>query len=425
MSDGTSVPALSSATHVVRLAVCALREAPLLTGERARRMTRAVAIGIAVSVPALVVTSRGKTDLHGTVPGGDFLAYWVAARLAAAGHAADAYVPGLISGLEHRLSAMQPDGFLPYYYPPVWLVLLLPLAGLPYIAAWLTFCAVTAAPYILAIRRLLPEARRAPGLWFAIAGFPGLLVNAGNGQNGFVTGACFAGYGALLNRRPLLAGASLGLLCVKPQFVIAIPVALLAARRVRPLVGAVLAGASLTAVSVGCFGFAPWQGFLGALPLAREMLGTHLLFPFKTAAVLGSLRLLGVPGREAYPVQLAVSLGVLIVLAVRTASRPGPALEAALLAAAALLVTPYATDYDLTVAAVAMAVLFSAAQVDGFLPWEKTILAAAYVLPLAGPALARGLGLPVVPIVLIALFAAASRRARLLSRLPPCHARVA
>ena len=411
MPDSASEMSLPTVLTALRSAIRSVRDAPFLTPERARRMARAAAVGIAVSIVALILTAHGRTDLHGTVPGGDFVAYWVAAKLAATGHAADAYLPELISGIEHRAVAMQAAGFLPYYYPPVWLVILLPFAALPYVLAWMAFCLVTFIPYILAIRQLLPRAMEVPSLWFGILGFPGLLINAGNGQNGFITGACFAGYGALLRRSPLLAGMSLGFLCLKPQFAVGVPVALLAARRVRPLAGAALSSATLVMASVALFGLAPWKAFVTALPLARHMLETGLLFPFKTAAVLGSLRMLNMPGNWAYAVQLVVALAALITLFKCTARRPGGPLEAALLALSALLVTPYATDYDLAVSGVAIAALFAASQSSGFLSWEKSVLTVSYVLPLAGPALARAAGLPVVPIVVMALFAATARRA--------------
>ena len=395
-----------------RCIVSALREAPFLTGERVCRMTRASTIGAAVSVLALIMIAHGGNDPTGVTPGGDFVVYWVAARLAAAGQATTAYAPQLMAVMEHRTIAMPATAFLPFYYPPVWLVVLLPFAALPYVAAWLMFSITTGLVFLIAVRRL-SGARLAPGFWFAVAGFPGLLLNAGSGQNGFLTGACFAAYGALLNRCPFLAGMSLGLLCLKPQLSIAVPVALLAARRMRPLAGAVFAGVSFVAVSVALFGLAPWKAFVATMPAARSMLETGLFFPFKTAAVLGSLRIIGVPGRLAYVMQIVVSLIVMIMLAVQTARRPGALIEAALLALSALLVTPYATDYDLTISAVGIVALFSVAQSGGFLPWEKSVLTAAYILPLLGPATARGLGLPIIPVVLAGLFAATVRRARL------------
>jgi hypothetical protein len=393
----------------MRRALTALRDAPWLDGDRAYVMARAAVIGLAVGVAALVLTGHGGADRNGTAPGGDFIVYWVAAGLAAAGHAADAYLPALVSAAEHRSVVMPDAGFLPFYYPPVWLVVLLAFAALPYVWAWLAFCGASGAVFLLAIRRLLPAGGR--GMWLAMMGFPGLLVNAGNGQNGFFTASCFAGYGLLLDRAPLLAGSCLGLLCVKPQFALVVPVALLAARRARPICGAACGVAAPVLASLALFGMAPWRGFLAALPTARHMFETQLLSPFKLMSVLGGLRMLGVWGAPAYGVQLAVAVAALLCLGVLAARRPGGGAEAALLGASALLVTPYAMDYDLPVAAVAMAVVFAAGARGGFLPWEKTVLLAAYVLPLVGPAIARFSGLPIGPAVLGALFLVSCRRA--------------
>ena len=385
-----------------------LSRADFLDAGRTYVMARAAAIGIVVSVLALVLTAHRGADHNGTVPGGDFVAYWVAAGLARAGHAASAYLPDAVYAAEHRAVSMPADAFLPFYYPPVWLVLLLPFSALPYVASWLAFCATTGAAFLLTLRRLLP--RSLPGIWLGLLGFPGLLVNAGNGQNGFVTATCFAAYGVLLDRRPFLAGMALGCLSFKPQFALAVPVALLAARRVRPLLGAALSGALLVAASLAVFGTPPWHGFAAALPMARPMFERGLLFPFKVISVLGGMRMIGLPGGLAYAVQAAASLAALSVLAWASWKRPGGAREAGLLAGASLLVTPYAMDYDLPVAAVAMAALFSAGLRTGFRPWEKITLLLAYMLPLLGPAVARGTSLPIAPLVLAALFLLSARR---------------
>ena len=412
MSDGALDLPLSILKRACNFVLIAFREAPFLTGERACRMARAASIGILVGIFALILTAHGGTDRNGTVPGGDFVLYWVAAGLAAAGHASNTYVPELVSIAEHQAVAMQADGFLPFYYPPVWLLILVPFSALPYLAAWLAFCSTTGVAFLLMLRRLLPRYAAVHGIWFAILGFPGLLVNAGNGQNGFVTAGCFAAYGVLLDRKPFFAGASLGMLCFKPQFAIGVPFALLAARRISPLLGAAFGSASLVVGSVALFGLAPWQAFLDALPTARKMFETQLLYPFKLMSVLGGLRLLGVPTGLAYMTQLVVSVAALAAATLLIARRPGALMEAAVLAASSLLVTPYSMDYDLPVAAVAMVAVFAAAQRRGFLPWEKTVLVAAYVLPLVGPAIAREFAVPSGPVILGGLLVITLRASR-------------
>jgi hypothetical protein len=60
--------------------------------------------------------------------------------------------------------------------------------------------------------------------------------------------------------------------------------------------------------------------------------------------------------------------------------------------------------------AIPLAWLFSAGLRDGFLPWEKTLLLAAFVLPLVSRLVADLLGIPLAPVLLGAVFCLVLRR---------------
>ncbi|MDB5736863.1 MAG: hypothetical protein JWO65_531, partial [Sphingomonas bacterium] len=68
-------------------------------------------------------------------------------------------------------------------------------------------------------------------------------------------------------------------------------------------------------------------------------------------------------------------------------------------------------DYDLAALAIPLAWLFGEGLRRGFLPWEKAALVAGYLLPLVARDLALDLGVPIAPLVLIAVFAACARAA--------------
>ncbi len=57
-------------------------------------------------------------------------------------------------------------------------------------------------------------------------------------------------------------------------------------------------------------------------------------------------------------------------------------------------------DYDLTICALAIMFLYPQASRTGFLPWEKTMLAAMFLLPVLILAFRTGLNLPVDQVVL-------------------------
>lgn len=378
------------------------REARWLSGERARAWSRILAVLLALRVAVWLIKPQGTDPIAA-----DFVCYWAAAGFAAAGHAASAYDPAAMSAAEHAALTMQPDGFFGFYYPPSFLLLLLPLAFLPYVAAVLAFLASGFVPYFASLRVLLPQR------WalIPIISFPGVVVTAGTGQNGFLSAACFGGYMVLLDRRPLLAGACLGLLTCKPHLAICAPIALLAARRWRAIAGAVLSASLLAAVSLLVLGLPAWEGFLHSLPLAGEMLSRKLLDAAKLQSSFGAFRILGLPAALGWVVQSAVSLAALVALAWAVRRRPGGHAEGAALAAAALVCSPYLVDYDLAILGLPLAWVLAQSIRTGFKPWEKLLLLAGYMLPIVSHGLAESLRVPVAPFVLCAMLALAVRRA--------------
>ena len=72
--------------------------------------------------------------------------------------------------------------------------------------------------------------------------------------------------------------------------------------------------------------------------------------------------------------------------------------------------TPYVLDYDLMVMAPAIAFLAVHGIARGFLPWEKTALAAIFIAPLITRAVAEYTRLPIGFIAIAALFLLAVRR---------------
>ena len=69
-------------------------------------------------------------------------------------------------------------------------------------------------------------------------------------------------------------------------------------------------------------------------------------------------------------------------------------------ACAGLLATPFVLDYDLTLLALPLALVFSRGSRGKFLPFEKSALLAAYVLPAVARPLALYAHLPLSPLAL-------------------------
>jgi hypothetical protein len=378
-----------------------LSDADWFSPDRAAAWSRVLAVLLAVRVLVWLIKPQGSDPIAA-----DFVCYWVAAGFAAAGHAVLAYDPAALSQAEHVALAMPADAFFGFYYPPGYLLLLLPLALLPYVAALLAFLAAGFLPFLASVRVLLPQR------WALVPmlSFPGVVVTAGTGQNGFLSAACFGGYAVFLDRRPFVAGTCLGLLSCKPHLALCVPVALLAARRWQAFLGTATSAIGLAAASWLVLGTAPWLGFLHALPLASDMLTHKLLDAAKLQSAFGAFRIMHLPVWCGWLVQGLVSLTALLALAAAAWRRPGGHAEGALLAAAALVASPYSVDYDLAILGLPLAWLLADARHTGFYRWEKMILLAAYLLPIVSHGVAESLRVPTAPFVLCAVLVLVVRR---------------
>ncbi len=379
----------------------ALRQADWLDADRALAYGRLLWAAVLV----FGLAAQGKillaalSDPAGRPIASDFDPFWSGARLAVQGRPALAYDAGTIQRMENTGAQLGQRSF-PYLYPPVWMLLCLPLGLLPYAVALMAFLVTGYAAFAACLRALLP--RRWPLL--SVLAFPAAVLNATIGQNGFVSATCFAGAALLLDRRPALGGACLGLLAYKPQLAIGVPVWLLLAGRWRALVFCAATAVSLVVLSWAVLGTEAWQGFCVAAPSIRAVLYNFEVWP-KLISVFTAVRLLGGPAPLATVAQGAVGLCVLACVAAVACRRPGAQAETATMVAATMLFTPYLMDYDLVCLAVPMAWLAARATATGWYGWEKIVLAASLLMPLGARACNLVAGVPLAPPVLAALLA--------------------
>jgi hypothetical protein len=366
-----------------------------------------LAVVTVLTVLAYLATSRDGLDHFGKPIGTDFISFWAASHLALAGHPAEVYAPVLHEATERALFPTAPPGYFAFFYPPTFLLLCLPLAALPYFLALTAWLLVGFIAFFACLRRLLPQR------WAILPSliFPGALTNIGHGQNGFITAACL-GWGMVLSeRRPFLAGACLGLLVMKPQLILAAPVALLVARRWTIIAGAMTSGFGLAIVSWLILGDEAWRGFLHVAPIARATLEQGLVESWKMASVFAATRLLHGGLVLAYVLQGMSAVTVCVLLGRIAIRRPGGQIEGLLLITGTLLCTPFLLDYDLTCLALPIAWVAAEAQRTQWCAWEKIVLLVAYILPMVARPLAMSTGVSIAPLVLFALFLVISRRA--------------
>ena len=393
----------------MRRLIGAVREADWLDAPRARIYARILlATGLLLTVAFYVaILSPAIADAAHRPLGSDFDTFWAGALLALHGHAADVYDLAAIHAAEAVGAQLKDGRFYVYLYPPTFLALSLPLALLPYLAALPLFLAAGCAAMLAGLRRILPPAWP----WIALVALPAGLLNIVVGQNGFVTAACFAGALLCLEARPVLAGALLGLLACKPHLAAAVPFMLLAARRWSALASCATSAAGLVLASWLLLGTAAWQAFFHASGVLQAMMGSADIWP-KMLSLYAGARLLGAGQGAALALQAGLAL-VALACAIRVAAaRPGAGAEVSVMVAAAMLVSPYIWDYDQVCLAVPMAWLAAEASKSGWRAWEKITLAALYLLPVTARALNMSLGLPIAPLLLLALLVILTRRSK-------------
>jgi alpha-1,2-mannosyltransferase len=250
------------------------RDADWLNGARARAWCNVLVVVSLLIAIGYVASSHGGVDRWGKPLGTDFVSLWTASATMRAGHASAIYNPAAHALAERLLFPHAQPAFVPFFYPPVFALLCLPLAYLAYPAALVTWLVSSFAPLFLCLRRILPER------WAVLPtlAFPAWLVNAGHGQNGFLSASLFALF-MVCGRFPLLGGACLGVLAFKPHMALAVPVALIASQRWGALAASAFTALALVAVSWLVLGEAAWQGFFSSNLFAREVLEQGLADP--------------------------------------------------------------------------------------------------------------------------------------------------
>ena len=236
-------------------------------------------------------------------------------------------------------------------------------------------------------------------------------MNAAHGQNGFLTAALIGGGFLAMDATPALSGVLIGAMAFKPHLALVIPFALVFARRWKTLIFAAATAAAFSAASLAAFGPSTWGGFLAEAPFARSALENNLVGDEKMQSVFAAVRLLHGSLALAWMAQIVTAFCVVGVLwrLERLAFR-APA-EGAAIVCAGLLASPFLLDYDLTLIAIPLAWLLGEGRRGGFLPFEKAIMALAFVLPLISRVVAGEVGLPLAPLTIAAVLALTMRRA--------------
>lgn len=382
-----------------------LRDGGWITRRRIRTYALLL-IGASLAAGAWFLSGRGIRDPAGRPVGTDFLSFWSVSAALWRGRLALVYDPPALAAWERSLAGSAPlDGYYAWFYPPLALLLVAPLALLPYLWSLALWLGLGLAAYLATLWRILKSRL---GLVAAL-GFPAVFVTLSHGQNAFLTTALLGSALLLLPRRPAAAGVLAGALAFKPQLALLLPVALLAGRHWRALMAAAATVLGLSLLTLLLFGPVPWQGFLASTRFSRATLELGLVPFSKQQSVFAAARLLGGSIAAAYLAQALASAGAAAGIVWAWRQPVAQDLKNAALVVAGLVAAPFLLDYDLLLLALPIAWMVPYARARG-LDFERTGLALASALPLFARPVAELAHLPLTPLVLTALLALALRR---------------
>lgn len=263
----------------------------------------------------------------------DFLSFWAAGRMVVDGAGAQIYDIEAHRAVERTVTT---GGLLPFPYPPPFALLLAPFGALPFGFAFTAWVALTGIFYVIAARAWMP-------VRLALAQ-PSVLVNGFIGQNAFLTSGLFLAGLHLLKTRPLVAGAVLGMLVIKPQLAIMLPVAIIAGRHWHAVAGGALSASALLLIGFVALGGASYTAFFEILSTYTGFVSDSRWNWRELASIYALFRYAGLADGIALSAHIIVAaLAVAMVWQWWRHDRPG---KEAVLAAATLLGPPYLLTYD-------------------------------------------------------------------------------
>lgn len=340
--------------------------------------------------------------------GVDFTVFWSAAKVAIDHGAPAVFSPQWMSPLEATLRPLATVA--PWPYPPTFLAVVLPLGVLSFRAAFGFYVVLSLSAYALAIWRLAKGLDVAAKL--ALASFPGVAICIYTGQNSLITIAAAGGALALLASNPILAGACVAVLAIKPQLGVLFPLALICGRHWKALFASGLCAAVFVAASVALLGSAVWAAFASYLPEFNRLAvvhGGHLWGA--TPTVYASARLLGLSVGGAYAVHALIAVPAVAAMSYLWIVRARFELRASALCIATLLVQPYLVYYDLAWLILPIVFLMRDAKARKLNRAEWLVLGVAWLMPAEGIfAVLTDVPLQFAPVALVALMVVVMRR---------------
>ena len=328
----------------------------------------------------------------------DFSNYWIASLLLLEGRVID-----LFSGQDIYFSHLQavfgPDyPWRNWSYPPSYALLMWPL-GLAQLATSLViFQLLTAMLFLHAVSKI--DADIAPGAAALLVAF--LICNTLTAQNGFLTAALML-YGlALRDKFPIVAGIAFGLLTVKPQLGLLVPILLLFERRWTVIVAAGFTSLALVAASGMLLGWETWAGYIRHNIPYQSYVMTDMggIFLRMMPSLFGSLRFAEMSSEQAIVIHGVLAIAGLAFFLLGLVRARNVFERSLVLLLGSFIVAPYSLVYDLGALSAVAAIAAFQKQGEGRPVWWRPCFVLVALLPIIHFSFVGLFEVPIAPIVL-------------------------
>ena len=309
-----------------------------------------------VLIVFMTLAASGLSQGDRGIIGGDFLAFYTAGDMTLQGRALDAYQFEDFDAALRTRAESEHLGLM-WQYPPVMFLIVSPLALLPYKLALWVWLAATALVFVAALRRVLGSLGlgrdREMMAMLLLVTSPLCLMVVVSGQISLLTAALLMTASFRPKQDWLIAGMAAGLLTIKPQLGVLLPLAYLLAGAWRAFGVAAAIAVLLHLGAMLIFGPQSLEAFLNAVVrLQSDVAGSGTNTPpVNMTTLFGQLRVWAMPASIAMPLHTLMALLVVGVVGLswwRFGRSDAHTLYlAAVTGAGAILVTPYAYAYEM------------------------------------------------------------------------------
>jgi hypothetical protein len=324
-------------------------DAQKANGETIRALAILGAFFFAATIVGYLATMSWTHDIprDGTtlVIGRDFLNFWMYGRAAPMADPGRFYDLAAYHGaLEVLLGPSYPGQN--WSYPPSIFFFAAPFGQFGYLPALLIWTLIGVGIFCGVARHHLADNRLLAALLLS----PAAVLCVISGQSSLITAAMLVTIFAWLDRRPIAAGVLIGLLTLKPQLGILLPVMLIASARWRVFAAAAIATLGLVTATALVFGPQVWVDFATKGLAANNLVladPERIATPFYPTIFM-NLRGIDLPYGIAMAVQLCFSVAAVAAVgwAFRARRDADPQMLMVLFFACSVTAVPYLLSYD-------------------------------------------------------------------------------